>query len=67
MKKALTYVTNDIDSKIEKTNIKKDVIEIWKQLNNPISLDEYGYFYLNPKAISSSQPSFTKNKLELIL
>jgi len=30
-------------------------------------LAEYGYFYLNPKAISSSQPSFTKNKLELIL
>lgn len=67
MKKALTNVTNDIDSKIEKTNIQKDVSTIWKQLNDPISLDEYGFFYLNPKAISSSQPTFSKNKLELML
>lgn len=67
MKKALINVTNDIDTKIEKTNIQQDVTEIWRKLNDPISLDEYGYFYLNPKAISSSQPSFTKNKLELIL
>ena len=65
--KALKDVTKDIDKKIAETDVKKQVSDIWKQLNTPISIADMGYFSLNPSSLSISNPEFSKNKLNLIV
>ena len=67
MAKALKDVTKDIDKKIADTDVKKQVADIWKQLNTPISIADMGYFSLNPSTLSISNPEFSKNKLNLIV
>ena len=67
MAKALKDVTKDIDKKIADTDVKKQVADIWKQLNTPISIADMGYFSLNPSSLSISNPEFSKNKLNLIV
>ena len=67
MAKALKDVTKDIDKKIADTDVKKQVADIWKQLNTSISIANMGYFSLNPSSLSISNPEFSKNKLNLIV
>ena len=65
MQKALKDVTADIDKKIEQTDLKNEVQKIWKELNNPIIIPSLGYFYLSPKNLAISTPTFSKDKLNL--
>jgi hypothetical protein len=67
MAKALKDVTKDIDKKIADTDVKKQISDIWKQLNTSISIAGLGYFSLNPSSLSISNPEFSKNKLNLIV
>jgi hypothetical protein len=67
MSKALKVVTKDIDKKIESTDVKKQIQEIWEQLNEPITIEDMGFFSLNPKTLSISTPEFSKNKLNLLV
>ena len=65
MQKALKEVTADIDKKIEQTDLKKEVIKIWKELNNPIIIPSIGFFHLSPTSLAITPPNFSKDKLQI--
>ena len=58
---ALKEVEKDIDKEIRAVSLKKEMQETWDLLGEPIDLDGYGYFCLNPKAISIGKISYKGN------
>jgi hypothetical protein len=67
VKKELEKLEKDIDKQIESIDIKSQLSDVWKELNQPISIDKYGFVYLNPKAISMSELDFVNKKVKLDL
>lgn len=67
VKKELQKLEKDIDKQIESINVKSILNDTWKELNKPISIDKYGFLYLNPKSISMSQLDFENKKVKLDL
>jgi hypothetical protein len=67
VKKELQKLEKDIDKQIESINVKTMLNDTWKELNKPISIDKYGFLYLNPKSISMSQLDFENKKVKLDL
>lgn len=53
--KALTAVEKDIDKEIGSVDLKPDIEETWKLLNEPTDLEGYGFLYLNPQSIAISK------------
>jgi hypothetical protein len=67
VKKELQKLEKDIDLQIESINVKAQLNNTWNELYKPISIDKFGFLYLNPKAISISQLDFEKMKVNLNL
>jgi hypothetical protein len=59
--KALKEVEKDIDKEISSVSLKKEMQETWDLLLDPIDLEGYGYFCLNPKGISVSKINYNGN------
>lgn len=49
--KALRSAQKDIDKEIKSINLKSDMQEVWNLLREPVDLEGYGYFYINPQSI----------------
>lgn len=67
IKKELQKLEKDIDKQIESIDVKTQLNDAWVSLTKPISIDKYGFLYLNPKAISMSQLDFENKKVQLNL
>jgi hypothetical protein len=67
VKKELEKLEKDIDKQIESINVKTQLSDVWRELNQPIPIDKFGFLYLNPKAISMSQLDFENNRVKLNL
>lgn len=55
---ALKDVEKDIDNEISSISLKEDMQETWDALREPVDLEGYGYFVMNPEAISMSKISY---------
>lgn len=58
VKKSLKAVEKDIDKELSSIDLRTDMEETWKLLQEPSDLSGYGYLYLNPKSISVSDIRF---------
>jgi hypothetical protein len=67
VKKELEKLEKDIDKEIESIDIKTQLNSVWKELNQPFSIDNFGVLYLQPKAISMSELDFENKKVILNL
>lgn len=65
VKKELEKLERDIDKQIESINVKTLLNDTWKEMNQAIPIDKYGFLYLNPKSISMSQLDFENKKVKL--
>jgi hypothetical protein len=65
VKKELQKLEEDIDQQIESIDIKNQLSDAWMELQKPISIDQYGFLYLNPKMVSVSELNF-QNKHVLL-
>jgi len=59
----LKQLEEDIDKQIEAIDIRSDLKLTWKELQEPIVIDGYGFLYLNPTVASVSDLKFSKNKV----
>jgi len=71
LKKEVTAVLEelekDIDKEIGSIDLRTDIKEIWKVIDDPISLGKYGYLSIQPKAISLSDIQFVNQKALVFL
>ena len=67
VKKQLEKLEDEIDKQIEGVDLKAILADVWKQLQQPITLDTYGYMYLFPKSMAFSEPRFSKDKVSIDL
>lgn len=51
---ALQDVEEDIDKEISAIDLRPEMAETWKILNEPTDLEGYGFLYLNPRRVSVS-------------
>lgn len=58
IKKSLKAVEKDIDKELKSIDLRSDMEETWKLLQEPTDLEGYGYLYLNPKSMSVSEIRF---------
>jgi hypothetical protein len=65
VKSQLEKLEKDIDKQVNGIDIKSSLEEVWKELQQPISLQGYGYMYLQPKTIALSKPQFKNNLVQL--
>ncbi len=67
VKNQLKSMEKDIDSQIESVDIRSTIKDVWRQLEEPMNLNEYGFLYLKPKSISLSPVTFdaTNKRAEL--
>jgi hypothetical protein len=63
VKGELKQLEEDIDKQIEAIDIRSDLKLTWKELQEPIVIDGYGFLYLNPTVASVSDLKFSKNKV----
>lgn len=54
VKKAMKYVSKDIDKEIAKVDLRQDMEMTWNAMEAPIDLNGYGYMFLNPKQVGMS-------------
>lgn len=52
IKKSLKSVEKDIDKELKAVDLRSEMEETWKLLQEPSDLDGYGYLYMHPKSIS---------------
>jgi hypothetical protein len=62
LRKQLTIVLenleSEIDDQIAAINIKPELEKLWKNLNDPINIQDYGLLYIHPKNISLNSLQF---------
>lgn len=63
VKGALSDLSKTIDTEIKSLEIKKDVETIWKTINTPNQIDEFGFLFFNPQNIGVEKLSLTGTKL----
>ena len=63
VKEELKLLEQEIDKQIEAIDIRSDLKSTWKELQEPIAIEGYGFLYLNPIATSVSDLIFLKNKV----
>ena len=63
VKAELKQLEEDIDKQIEAIDIRSDLKSTWKELQEPIAIDGYGFLYINPTVASVSDLTFSKNKV----
>ncbi len=62
--KALEKVAKDLDIDLSKMNFKKEVSEIWKQAEQPIAIENYGFLHFQPEQLGVSAPQIVNNQLK---
>lgn len=67
VKTQLQSLEKDIDHQIESVDLRSSIKDVWRQLEEPMSLSGYGFLYLNPKSMSLSPVTFdaTNKRAEL--
>ena len=67
VKNQLQSLEKDIDRQIESVDIRSSIKDVWRQLEEPMNLNDYGFLYLKPKSISLSPVTFdaTNKRAEL--
>jgi hypothetical protein len=63
----LKALEKEIDKQIESVDIRSSMIDVWKELQQPIPIESYGFLYLQPKAVSLGKLAFSKNKINVDL
>lgn len=63
----LTKLEADIDQSIQEVDLKPQIQSVWNALTAPISLNGFGYIYLNPLAIGIENLSFNKQTANVLL
>jgi hypothetical protein len=64
VKGALGDLSKVIDKEIESLEIKKEVESIWKTINVPNKIEDYGFLYMNPEKIGVENLSMKGTKLK---
>lgn len=67
IKGQLIKLEDEIDKQIQAIDLKSMLEDVWKELQQPITLDTYGFMYLFPKSMAFSKPSFSKDKVNIDL
>jgi hypothetical protein len=65
VKSQLEKLEKDIDKQVQSIDIKSSLAGIWKELQQPIQLEGYGFLFLQPKSIALSKPVFKNNGVAL--
>lgn len=65
--KALKKLETQIDKEIEKVELKNKVEKAWDLIAKPISLNNYGFLYPNPKEIGIGDITFDGNHLKTVI
>jgi hypothetical protein len=63
----LIALEKEIDKQIESVDIRSSMIEAWNELQEPFPIESYGFLHLQPKGISLSKMTFSKNKVDVDL
>ena len=58
VKNQLQSLEKDIDRQIESVDIRSSIKDVWRQLEEPMNLNDYGFLYLKPKTIALSPVTF---------
>jgi hypothetical protein len=67
IKGELVALEKEIDKQIELVDIRSSLVDVWKELQQPIPIESYGFLYLQPKAISLGKLNFSQNKVDIDL
>jgi hypothetical protein len=67
VKSQLVKLEDEIDKQIQSIDLKSILADVWKELQQPIALDTYGFMYLFPKSMAFSEPRFSKDKVSIDL
>lgn len=63
--KQLIEVAKDIDKQIANYPLKKEIDGLWKSLQDPISMKEYGFLSIQPNSLGVKRIQFDQKKLNL--
>lgn len=63
----LSKLEADIDQSIQEVDLKPQIQSVWNALTAPISLNGFGYIYLNPHEIGMDKLSFDKQNANVLL
>jgi len=58
VKHQLQSLEKDIDRQIESVDIRSSIKDVWRQLEEPMNLNDYGFLFLKPKTIALSSVTF---------
>jgi hypothetical protein len=58
VKSQLQSLEKEIDRQIESVDIRSSIKDVWRQLEEPMNLNDYGFLHLKPKSISLSPVNF---------
>lgn len=61
--KALRAVEKDIDKEIQSISLKSEMQELWDMLRDPIDLEGYGKFYINPKSAGIDKLNYSGSRV----
>lgn len=65
VKGQLLALEKEIDKQIESVDIRSSIIDVWKELQQPIPIESYGFLYLQPKAVSVGKLAFSNKKVNV--
>lgn len=63
----LKALEKEIDKQIASIDMRSSLSMVWKELQQPIPIESYGFLLLQPKALSLGKLTFSKNQVDVDL